>query len=296
MATSRPANRTETLPSGAEIEYWDAIGLDGLPQQRRYKVNGERYVSISTAAGVVEKPALMPAAVKLQEHGVVALAQMGVDIAAQTQESLRALLVEHGLHYDSIWQVARDRGDVAHDHLLHLIRDRKVARLSEYKADIRPWISAGMRFVIDHKPKVIQAEYMVASTQNRFAGRGDLFAILPQFGKAKCRVDFKTVTEWKYRTRQVKGVKTLTDEKLPPYEENLVQLGGYEIGAVESSYEASERRLIVRLGPDGQYDVFEDCSDPECFLRFLDAYRAKQAVLKPGAVKVEPATREVVAA
>jgi hypothetical protein len=84
----------------------------------------------------------MPAAVKLTEAGIIELAKSGIDIASLDQPSLRALMVERGFHYDSIWGVARDRGDVAHD-MLHLIRDGKVANLRDYFEDIRPWIAPG---------------------------------------------------------------------------------------------------------------------------------------------------------
>lgn len=285
MAAKRPPNTTQTLPNGVEVEYWDAIGVDGLPQQRRYRIDGEKFTSISTVAGIFDKPALTPAAVKLQEAGAIALAADGVDLASLTQPELRSLLVERGLHYDSVWQVARDRGDLAHDHLLHLIRDGKVAKRSDYEADIWPWIQAGMRFVLDHRPQPIACEYIVASAEHRVAGRADLFARMRDDSTA--RVDFKTVTEWKYRERTVKGERVMTDELLPPYDENIVQIAGYELCSVASGYDPAERKLIVRLGPDGRYDVFESVADESVFLGALGAYRARQVVRQPGSAQVE---------
>src|ERR1700742_5010519 len=118
MGAKRPPNSTEILPSGVSVEFWDSVGLDGQPQQRRYRVDGERLPSVSTIAGMFDKPALMPAAVKLQEQGVIELAKRGVDIASLTQEELRTELWSAGLHYDAIWKLARKRGDIAHDMLL----------------------------------------------------------------------------------------------------------------------------------------------------------------------------------
>jgi hypothetical protein len=276
MAAKRPPNATEILPNGLTVDYWDTVGVDGERQQRRYRVDGDRYLSISSAAGIFDKPGLMPAAVKLQEHGVIALAQAGVDIAAQTQESLRALLVERGLHYDSVWQVARDRGDVAHDHLVGLIRDGKVAKLSQFAADLRPWISAGMRYALDTRPKVIAAEQMVACSELRVAGRFDLFSEARD--GALERTDYKTVTEWKAK-KDWKG--NPTDQLLPPYDENLLQIIGYERTARSCGFEAADRLKVVRLGPDGEYDVTEVPYRPEAFEAAVTAYHARKGLLEP---------------
>lgn len=276
MSAKRPPNRVEHTPSGIEIEYWDAVGVDGKPQMRRYKVEGEKYVAITTVSGIYEKWGLTPAAVKLTEEGVIALAKDGVDLAQLTPAELRALMIERGLYFDSIWDKARQRGDVAHDHLLHLIRDGKVAKLQDYPADQRAWIQAGMRYVRAVKPKPIACEYIVASVEHRFAGRPDLFAELRDGRKA--RIEFKTVTEWKVE-KDSKGNKT--DQLLPPYDENLIQLAGQEIASVESGYEPSDYQMVVRLGPDGDYDVTECHATPEAFLAALTSYRERGYLRKP---------------
>ncbi len=274
MASKRPPNRIESLPSGIEVAYWDAIGVDGKPQQRRYRVpgeDGEKLPSVSTIAGVFEKPGLLGAAVKLQEQGVIELAKAGVNIAGLDQESLRSLLCERGYHYDSVWAKARERGDVAHDMLLALVRDGKVPKLSQFPADIRPWIAAGMKWVFDAEPEIIRAEYLVASLEHGFAGRGDLVCKLRDGRVA--RVDYKTLTEWKVK-KTSKGEPT--DRLLPPYDENLIALAGYELAAPESGYEEADCRMIVRLGPDGDYDVTESHATEEVFLAALTAYNEKR--------------------
>lgn len=277
LVAKRPPNRIETLPSGIELAYWDAVGVDGQPQKRRYRVggvDGELVPSISTIAGMFSKPALAPAAVKLQEEAVIALAKSGVDIADLTQQQLRAKLWEAGTHYDAVWGEARGRGDVAHDMLLDLTRDGKVANLRDYSADLRPWISAGMKFVHRERFEVIDTEYMVASLEHHFAGRGDLLCRWRDGRLA--RVDYKTVSAWKYKTK--KGEPT--DELEPPYPENLIALAGYELGAPESGYPASDVRMIVRLGPDGEYDITESHATEDVFLAALTAYNEKRYLTK----------------
>ncbi len=279
----RPPNRTEILPNGVEIAFWGKVGIDGKGQRRCYRVGGseEAWPSVSTIAGQFAIPALTPKAVKMQEEAVIALAQGGVDLSSLTQPELRGLLKEAGTHYDSIWGVARDRGDVAHDMLVRLLRDGEVPDLAEYPDDLRPWLSAGLKWVRDEDPEVIDAEYMVASMTYEFAGRGDLLCSPrrgPRVGKI-VRVDYKTVSYWSYE-------KLRKDEEPPgrlraPYDESLIALAGYELGAVESGRLPSDVRLVVRLGPDGEYHATESHATEEVFVAARTAYREKAYLTKP---------------
>jgi hypothetical protein len=283
MSLSRPANRTETLPSGVEVKFWDSVGVDGKGQKRVYRVGGrkETWPSISTIAGIYDKPALAPKAVKMQEEAVIELAKRGVPIAELTQPELRRELEGIGLHYDSIWKRARERGDIAHDMLLALVRDGEVPNLANYPDDLRPWLAAGMKWVHEEEPEVVDAEYFVASELWQFAGRGDLLCVPqkgPRAGKL-ARVDYKTVSAWSYKP-------LLKDEDppgrlQPPWDENLIALAGYEMAAVESGYMPSDVRLIVRLGPDGEYDATESHATDEVFLAAKTAHREKAYLTKP---------------
>lgn len=275
MASKRPPNRVEVLPSGIEVAFWDSVGVDGENQRRRYcvgGVEGEKVPSVSTIAGIYEIPALTPKAVKMQEEAVIALAQSGVDIGSLTREQLRAKLWEAGTHYDAIWGEARERGDIAHDMLLALIRDGIVPNLGDYDEDLRPWLAGGIKFVRDFKPKPIATEYLVASAEHGFAGRGDLLCELPDGRIA--RVDYKTVTAWSYLP--LRKNEEAPGRLRPPYDENLIALAGYELAAVESGYLASDVCMVVRLGPDGEYVVTESHASETAFLAALTAYREKK--------------------
>ena len=276
MASKRPPNRIETLPSGLEVAFWDSVGVDGKNQKRRYKlggIDGEQVPSVSTVAGVFDKPALAPAAVKLQEQAIIDLASSGVNIGSLTREQLRAKLWEAETHYDAQWGKARKRGDVAHDMLLPLVRDGAVPNLGDYEDDLRLWLASGMKFVRDHRPKPIATEYFVASAEHGFAGRGDL---LCEIDGSVIRLDYKTVTEWKYDDADLR----------PPYDENLIALAGYELGAVESDYLASDERWVVRLGPDGEYDVTRSHATEYVFLAALTAYKQRKFLSKAPPVEV----------
>jgi hypothetical protein len=219
---------------------------------------------------------LMPAAVKLQEQAIIDLAASGVSIGKLTQTELRSKLRQRGTHYDDQWGIARKRGDVAHDVLLRqFIRDGQVPDLAEFGDDQRNWIAAGMKFILERNPEPLQVEYMVASTEHGFAGRADLAAMADDLLTG---IDLKTVSRWHYAKDREGNVK-IGDEglpvKLPPFDENLLALTGYEIARVESGFIATDRRWIVRLGPDGEYDVYESTKEPEDFLAALRAYVTK---------------------
>jgi hypothetical protein len=278
MSKSREPNRIEILPNGVEVRFWDSVGVDGRPQRRCYRVGGreEAWPSVSTIAGIYDIPAVRAKAVKMQEEAIIALAAEGVDIASLTQPQLRDRLKQAGTHYDSIWGEARKRGDIAHDMLLALIRDGVVPNLADYPPDLRPWISAGLKWVLDEDPEVIDAEYFVASETWQFAGRGDLFCMPrrgPRAGKL-VRADYKTVSEWSYKP--LRQGEAPPGRLRKPYDENLIALAGYELGAVESGYQQSEVRLVVRLGPDGNYDATESHATEEAFLAAKTAHREKQ--------------------
>jgi hypothetical protein len=283
MSLSREPNSIETLPNGTTVQFWDSVGVNGAPQKRCYRVDGrkETWPSVSTIAGIYAIPALTPKAAKMTEEAVIALAQEGVDIASLTQPELRRMTQERSTHYDTIWGVARQRGDIAHDMLLKLAVDDEVPRREDYAPDLWEWIRAGIEWVRDEDPEVIDAEYFVASSVWQFAGRSDLLCRPrkgPREGKL-VRVDYKTVSAWSYKP-------LLKDEAppgrlQPPWDENLIALAGYELAAVESGYLPSDVRLVVRLGPDGTYDATESHATEKVFLAAKTAHREKGYLTKP---------------
>ncbi len=239
MAKREP-NVVETTPSGVEIAFYDSIGVDGEPQQRRYLVDGERLVNVTTATGIYMKEALLGW------------------VATETRE---------GRDWRETRDLASKRGTSTHDLILRMLIGR--ASLADLADEDRPFGQAGARWLFDRSPKVLDAERMVASPEHGFAGRFDLLAHLDG---QRTRVDFKTVTSWAYKRAQGKP----TDRKLPPFFENVLQLSGYELAARESGYDESDQLLIVRLGPDGTYDETVVPYVPERFLCALAAYQAKR--------------------
>jgi hypothetical protein len=291
MAGKRPPNESFVLPSGVTVAFWDEVGVDGKSQQRRYAYDGERLVSISTVANVYDKPALPSWAAATTIEGVCRLLEYWDLDDLRTPGRLKRALQDQGLDHDSVRDHAARRGDAAHDMFLGLLRAERMPKRSDYPDEWWPYIQAGVRWVLAEEPEVIDTETVVASTEHGFAGRYDLFARFPSRGNRTGRIDFKTVTEWKYGKPRVDG----TVDLLPPYPEHLSQVEGYEIAAVESGMEPSDFRAVVRLGPDGNYDMCESWALPEHFLGDLASYRNRQSLLAAGTEARKARKAEVVA-
>lgn len=258
MPPRRPPNSVETTPSGIEIAFWDQVGLDGLPQQRRYAIDGERLVNVTTVLGVLDKPALLDWAANLAREG----------------KSWRDVRDEAG-----------ERGKDTHSLLLAaLLRERfSIADLPE---ETQAHAQAGVRWKRARRPKVVEAERMVAAPSHGYAGRIDLLAELDGL-PGLTLVDFKTVTKWsrkkvKHKDCGGEGCSNCDGGKVegelyPPYDENLLQLDLYTPAIEESGYPVPDQGMVVRLGPDGEYDETIVDLVPERGLGILRAYRCKAA-------------------
>jgi hypothetical protein len=245
-----PPTATETLPDGTLIEFWDSEDADGNKQTRRYLVNGQRLVSVTTIVDILAKHALLDWVERL------------------TREGRRW------------WEVrneAGERGDSSH-HLLLQVLTGAGASLANLPDAHRPYGQGGFKWIRDRRPEVFEVERMVASSVHGYAGRLDLLAGIED---VRTLVDFKTVTKWSYLKDP--DTKELTSEKYPPYAENLLQLDLYQGALIECGIEPAKRGLIVRLGPDAEFDeTFVDL-DPARGVGILAAYRAKskaEAVLR----------------
>ena len=238
MSAKRPPNSTTVTPKGIEIAYYDSIGVDGEPQQRRYLCNGDRYVNVTTALGVLDKSdALIPWALNLHEQG---------------------------LDWREVRNDAGRRGTSTHDVVIRALMRERVS-LGDLSDEDRPYGQAGYRWLRAREPKVIEAELLVAAPSHQLAGRLDL---LCEIDGALVLADLKTVTKW---SRTKKG------ELYPPYAENLLQLDLYSQCIEESGYPTPDRGLIVRLGPDGEYDETWVDPLPDRGLGVLRAYRCRSA-------------------
>jgi hypothetical protein len=231
------------MPNGTLIEFWDEVDAEGNEQQRRYRVNGERFANVTTILNVLAKDALLEWAARLAKEG----------------KDWKAVRAQAG-----------ERGKVSH-HLLLQILTGQGGTLADLSPEHRSYGQAGFKSIRDLRPKVLECERMVASVTHKYAGRLDLFA---EIDGIKTLVDFKTLTRWAYE--RDRDTKELTDTLLPPYAENLLQLDLYQGARIECGLEPAERGLVLRLGPDAEYDPTFAELDPERGIAILGAYRTKQ--------------------
>lgn len=144
-----------TTPSGIHIAYND--------EKHRYDVDGERYPSVTTLLGVIDKSGpLMAWAVR------------------ETKE---------GRDYRETRDTAATRGTSVHDALEVLATDGTPPSLSDFPEEDRGYVQGLCSWWLEAKPEPLMVEQVVASRLNRFAGRFDLLA---NIGGESWLVDLKT--------------------------------------------------------------------------------------------------------
>lgn len=261
MASRRPPNSTVTLPDGTTIEYWDAVGTDGKPQQRRYTVNGGRTPSVSTIAKYLDPDAtgLLYWAAGLTCEGVAQLVAQGDGLPA-TGDGIKAALGEAKLTWRDVRDQAAQRGTDVHERIFAALSDRStLPDLSDLSDDDRGFGQAAIRWWGDRQPRPIMAEAMTADAEHGFVGRFDL---LCELDGDRVLVDAKT------RAKQI--------ARLPDH----CQLAGYRMAIEAAGQGEVDRMLILILGPDGEYREVEGIATDEDFLAALSAYQSNRALAK----------------
>jgi hypothetical protein len=262
MAKREP-NSVEVMPSGIEIAYYDSVGVDGQPQQRRYMVEGERTVSVSTIAKYIDPDptGLLYWSSGLTCEGIAELAGQGGDLSwLNTGGSIQAALRDAELTWKDIRDKAATRGTAVHELILAALANRtKLPDLSLLTDEERGYGQAVLRWWNDRGPRPILTEQMTASASFGFAGRFDL---LCEIEGERVLLDAKTRARPKDR---------LSDH---------VQLAGYQLANAESGHGRADRELILILGPEGEYLEVDGQAEEDDFLAALSVYRAEKDLAK----------------
>lgn len=271
------AEHTTITPSGFHIVFEDGEeAADGTKKRRKYTVDGDRLVSITTVLGIIDKPGLQWAAEKLTVAAAIELAREG-ELPLNVQGALSRMGARK-LRFRQIWDSKATRGTVTHDDLVRVAAGEEPRDLDSFPRDQRAFIRGVSGWYADYRPVIEQAELMVASPANGYAGRPDLFGTLPTLHpSAKFLIELKTTEKLpRYKSGEVK----------PPYPEHLIQLGGQEIARRESGYEASDFQAVLRVDAEGEFDLFVTIVKPESFLKVLDCYREVRGLGKPDRAQV----------
>lgn len=257
------AEHLTTTPSGIEILFEDGEpDENGKRKRRQYLVNGEKLPSVTSVLRILDKPGLRFAAEKLGVEGAIALAREGA--LPQYMPAAMAAMKARGLCHWQVWEGKSKRGQLSHEDLVALLAGKEPADIDTVLPEERGFLRGVAAFVADYRPELIDHETMVASVEHGFAGRYDVHLRIAQL-EGTGRVDLKTTEELpRYKDGTVK----------PPYPENLLQLGAYELGARESGFGVSDWQAVLRVEASGEYDFTVSWCDWEPFLAVLGAYRA----------------------
>ena len=267
---SRKPNTSTELPDGSKIDYFDSVGVDGLPQQRRYLIDGQRAVSVSTVANMMPKD-LTGWAYKIGVEAGLKAAELG----AKTLNEAEHIAHEEKLTARDVLTGHSERGSEAHGVAENILRE---------KLEV-PWISlevdgfangyhrASAKFTNQCVDEVLHTELTVASKSLCVSGRLDAVCRLSN-SKLYNGKPFYAIVDFKTTARKDVGFNI--------YNSHIAQLSGYGLCYGES-YRPDvkiKHGVIVRLHEDGSYSCHTFTLKPHIFKTCLKMYEADRLARK----------------
>lgn len=272
-----PAHTREAAEAGFEgrpiIDYEDST--------HRYRVNGERAVSVSRVAKVgadVWGPASAwgwrigrdGALLVLREH------------PEMTDADVDAEMSRRGLTPWATRDKAADRGNDVHDILEALAQDGTVPDLDRLHGERRGHALSLVRWYRRFRPSFDSTEVIVGSAVHGFAGRYDIRALF-ETERLLRELDWHAakVLEWldPLELPEVLGLGDLKTSKRVMPRQHFAQLDGYEEGSIECGYRPSDFRFVIRTRPDGECAEMAVSWAPRgTFLGYLAAVKAMEAL------------------
>lgn len=256
MTTLSPSTfEIHTLPNGVQVPYRDSdhsYWREMVSNGDGFKGKG-RLTGVSTVVGPMDwqPDNLMGWAAKLQGEGVAQLAaQQGSLAWLESGESINQALYDHGLTWRQIRDQAGARGTNVHLHALHALANGEQIAFDELTEEERGYAQGIAGFWMDHEPRVLAAEAVVADLELGVAGRLDLMC-------------------------ELRGRRVVLDAKTSRFlsPKFTAQLAGYALLAEASGYGVAEGGVILQVQPDATYRMVEVDLDAEDFLAALQVYR-----------------------
>jgi len=263
-----------TLPNSVEVPYRDRD--HSYWSEIVEKANGEqsgrgRLAGVSTVSGPIDWQSdnLMGWAARLDREGVAALAAdaFGLDSVEDVLASLRWLSSGESIGYalddaKLSWRLARDkaatRGTAVHRHALGALAEGKpVPEFDQMTVEERGYAEGITAFWLDHDPKVIAAEAVVADLELGVAGRFDLLA-------------------------EINGRLLVLDAKTSKYlsAKFVAQIAGYQLLLERSGYDRPEAGAVLQVREDGSYSLIELEVTEDDFTMALAVYRRAADIKK----------------
>lgn len=266
------------LPNGTAVYYRDSDHSYWRDAKENPTIRGG-WSGVGRLSGVstVVKPldfrpdGLMRWAAKLNGKGVAELASTALGLndvdAIRTElhwlesgDAIWAALEQAGLLYDQAKDRAATKGTNVHELALQALAEgRQTPRLADMTVEERGYAQAVIKFWLEHEPRPLQAEQVVADVDLGVAGRFDLRAAL----------------HGGYCGEALRGAICLLDAKTGGYrtEKEHAQLSGYDLLAERCGVGASDRLFILQLFPDGEYRLIEGQGTRDAFLNAAATYR-----------------------
>ena len=240
-----PVTDSVVVPAGYRIDYDDDAHRYWIPFP-------EEVASVTTALGVLDKPALPWWGMTQGVAGVSRLHELGVLPPLVNPDAIVKALTANKLTVNHVKGKAAARGVGAH-HALEQLAATGRLDLSKIEPEDQGYASAVLDWWLEANPTECVTEQMVGSRKHGFAGRYDLDCRLDV---ARCLVDLKTS----------KAV----------YDSHLLQLELYGIGAAESGYGKFDNKYVLRAGADGSYEFVRSYATAGQALDVLRCYKAMQ--------------------
>lgn len=230
--------------------------------------------SVTTVLGVLDKPALVWWGQRIGMGGALELLREGVlrdDLDAMIDElTARKITVNH------VRDKAGDRGQAVHDALENWARHGHMPDPSIYPEEQEGYVRGLVAFLRDVPSAEPEgAEVLVASSEHGYAGRYDLRIRTSKEHEVVVR---RTAT--KVRKRALLPGLLLADLKTSKgiYGSHSRQLEAYEQASVESGYEPTDGRGILKVSPDGTYEFVRSWATFEDFRVVLDVWNSEHAM------------------
>jgi len=234
----------------------------------------ERYPSVTTFGGVLDKPALTRWKEDTGVRNAIAAERAGLlkDIGI---DEVAGVIRDNRMGSEAALGAAASRGTDIHALIERYFTDGAVPNPADHPPEHRGYIRGAVRWLLSADARGIEpeaSEQLVAHPDLRYAGRYDLRARL---GGLAHIIDFKTG----------KGIV---------WPDHHYQPVAYGMADAACGAEPVHGCLIVAIGPEGTYQEMRSCADEHDVRALIDVYRRVQRI--NAAVKAERERLEALAA
>lgn len=246
--------KTEYL-YGGKVE----IGFYGpnekTPHRHYYKVNGERFTSVTSVTGILDKPALIKWAVGLA--GSYLMGHIDDLVEAKHEEIIGQLIETACQEHTRVKTEAATVGKNVHTWVEEYIDSKKdkgpTPDLPKDEQELNG-VTAFLRWIDENKVKFISSEKLVYSKKHKYGGLMDLKATV---NGELATVDFKTSN----------GV----------YDEFYMQIAAYRGADEEETGKKHDTSWIIRFGKDdGEFEAHQIEDHDADYKAFLNALALKK--------------------